>query len=137
MLFFLLFGCRYNYKNDCELCNKITFDDLNYKINNNDTFVIIIKNNNCSLCKEYNYNIDKYLQNSTVDIFSIESSLLDLSNSKIKNFINEIKEKAGINDNAILPATLFYLDGNLINVEIGVLSYKELSNNIDFLFSLK
>lgn len=136
LVFLLLFSCVKQYKNECELCIQIDFIGLENKIKNNCTFVAVLKDNSCNVCKSYNLVLDNYLEKYNNIIYSLDASKLDLSNESVNLFINKIKEKAGVNDNAILPSTLFYLEGNLINVEIGVLSQKELANNIDLLFSL-
>ena len=136
LVFLLLFSCVKQYKNECELCIQIDFIGLENKIKNNCTFVAVLKDNSCNVCKSYNLVLDNYLEKYNNIIYSLDASKLDLSNESVNLFINKIKEKAGVNDNAILPSTLFYLEGHLINVEIGVLSQKELANNIDLLFSL-
>lgn len=137
LVFFMLFSCVKDYKNDCNLCENIDFENLENKFKNNCTFVAILKDNACNLCQKYNFVLDNYLSEHDIIIYSLDASSLDLSDKSISLFINEVKVKAGVNDNAILPSTLFYLEGILINVEIGVLSEKELANNIDLLFSIQ
>lgn len=139
LIIILLSSCSLNVKskNKCDYCLEIYFEDMEYKINNNDDFILIIKNDECSICQQYNYVLDEYIYKYKIDIYFLDSNYLNLNNPNIINFIDEVKEKSGAKDNAILPATLFYLDGKLINVEIGVLSEKELHNNLELLFSTK
>lgn len=137
LAFLMLFSCVKDYKNDCNLCENIDFENLENKFKNNCTFVAVLKDNACNLCQRYNFVLDNYLSEHDIIIYSFDASSLDLSDKSISLFISEVKDKAGVSDNAILPSTLFYLEGNLVNVEIGVLSEKELANNIDLLFSLQ
>lgn len=134
---FILISCSIKSKNNCQNCTEINFIELTKKIENNDTFIIILKDDKCNICQKYNYVLDNYINKYNQIIYFINSALLNLNDENINNLICLIKEKTGINDNAILPSTLFYLDGILVNVEIGILSEKELADNIDLLFSLK
>ena len=135
---FILVSCSLKSKNTCEKCTEIDFSELTRKIENNDTFINILKDDNCNICQKYNYILDNYIRKYNQRIYFINAALLYyLSDENINNLICLIKEKTGINDNAILPSTLFYLDGILVNVEIGILSEKELADNIDLLFSLR
>lgn len=136
LCFFILLSCNNFSKKTCNLCKNITFFELKNKINLFCTFVAILKNDACSVCQKYNFQLDNYLKNNEITIYSLDTTTLDLNDYDVHNLINEIKDKTGVNDNAILPSTLFYLDGVLVNVEIGVLSEKDLTNNIEFLFSL-
>lgn len=137
-LFIVLFlvSCTPLSKDTCDKCLNITFNDMIMMENNKETFVLILKSDECSVCQKYNYILDNYLVSNEIKIYSIDSKNLDLNNQEMKIFIEAVKEIAGVSDNSILPSTIFFLDGKIINVEIGILSEKELEDNIELLFSL-
>lgn len=137
-LFIVLFlvSCTPLSKDTCDKCLNITFNDMIMMENNKETFVLILKSDECSVCQKYNYILDNYLVSNEIKIYSIDSKNLDLNNQEMKIFIENVKEIAGVSDNSILPSTIFFLDGKIINVEIGILSEKELEDNIELLFSL-
>lgn len=130
----LLSSCNLNTQSDCYKCININYNDLNILINKKESFIIVIKDNNCSICQKYNYVLDKTIKSKNIRIYSLDSTLLDLKDIKIKKFIESIKLMGGANDNAILPSTLFYYKGELIDCEIGFLNNKELNNKIQLFF---
>ncbi len=134
---FFICCCTPATKKNCENCINITFSEIKQKESNYETFILILKSDECSVCQNYNYVLDNYLENNNIKIYTLDSKTIDMNDQKVKYFIENVKQIAGVSDNYILPSTIFFLDGKIINVEIGVLSEKELAKNVELLFSLK
>ena len=90
---FILVSCSLKSKNSCEKCIEIDFIELTRKIENNDTFIIILKDDNCNICQKYNYILDNYIRKYNQRIYFINAALLNLNDENINNLICLIKEK--------------------------------------------
>lgn len=81
---------------------KLSFDDLNDKINNKDTFILVITQTKCSHCKEYKPNLKKVLADYDIYAYEIEQDTLT---SEERKKLDNIIEISGT------PTTVFIIDG--------------------------
>ena len=81
---------------------KLSFDDLNDKLNNKDTFILVITQTNCSHCKEYKPNLKKVLADYDIYAYEIEQDTLT---SEERKKLDKIIEISGT------PTTVFIING--------------------------
>ncbi len=72
----MLFGCSNDYERDFSegFMQEIMIDELETKMNNNDTFVFLVKQYGCKGCIEFKNEMELYLPNHHVEIYYVDLS---------------------------------------------------------------
>ena len=81
---------------------KLTLNELEEKINNKDTFILVITQTNCSHCQEYKPNLKKVLADYDVYAYEIEQDTITQEERK------KLEKIASISGT---PTTIFMIDG--------------------------
>lgn len=81
---------------------ELTFDELNKKINNKDTFILIVSQTGCSHCKTYKEIVNNIINKYDVDFYDI--NLTNLSDEETSEFIKIVNSSG-------TPTTVFMFDG--------------------------
>jgi predicted bacteriocin transport accessory protein len=102
ILLIFITGC--NYINSYQ---EISLSTLEKKVNNKDSFVLIIGSSTCSHCETYKYTIDEIIKENQINIYYIDINEFDETKLvKLKSFTNFVSDyEIGT------PITLFFKDG--------------------------
>lgn len=103
---------------------QISYSQLNDKLNNKDSFILLIGSETCSACAEYEKTMTKVMKDTKVEIFYINlHSLTDEENTKIySKFVFQYT-----------PTTIFIKDGEETTTYdriVGAADYKEVIDNL-------
>lgn len=111
-------------------CNKyntyveVSYDELQEKINNKDSFALVIGSNTCSACANYKKNMEEVIKDYQIEIFYLDcDKLSDEQDSKLysKYVINAT------------PTTIFIKDGeeeSTYDRIIGASGYSDIVKNL-------
>lgn len=94
----------FNLKNKLTTYTEITFDEYSKMIENNETFILLMGQPNCSHCKDFKPIIEKVIKKYQIEVKYIDISKLDEKDYSI------IKNKTFITGT---PYTVFIKDGKL------------------------
>lgn len=97
---FLLLNTMANSKQKGEL-KKITYEEINKKIANEDNFILIVSQSTCSHCATYKPKIEQICEDYKIDVYYID---YDLEKNK-----KEFLEKFDLN--GATPTTVFFQKG--------------------------
>lgn len=101
LLFCLLIsGCSLNLDGYTE----ISYNKLMKKIENGETFPLVIGSSDCSACANYEITMNSFIKKNQVEVFMID--LLELSDEEYNNLKTETSFSG-------TPTTVFYKDGKL------------------------
>lgn len=81
---------------------KLSFNELEEKINNKDTFILVITQTTCSHCQEYKPNLKKVLADYNLYAYEIEQ---DSITKEERKKLDQIANISGT------PTTIFIIDG--------------------------
>lgn len=82
----LLTGCSFGTS-----LKKITYDELNQKMKNKETFVLYIGSKDCSHCAEFKPTLETVIKKYKLEVYYIDMSLVS------EEQYNAVKEKTGLN----------------------------------------
>lgn len=103
---------------------ELSFDDLQSKLNNKDSFVLVIGSSTCSACAKYKQTMQEVISDKNIEIFYLDlKSLSDEDYSKIYS-------KYVITST---PTTIFIKDGletSTYDRISGAASYSEIIENL-------
>lgn len=85
---------------------ELTFDELQQKVDNKDSFILVITQTNCAHCAEYKPVLKKVLAKHEITAYEIAQDKLD---SEKKAKLNIIANTSGT------PNTVFIVDGEEVN----------------------
>lgn len=103
---------------------RLSFDDLQLKLNDKDTFVLVIGSDTCSACAKYKTTMESVIKENKVDIY-----YLDLD-SLIEEEYSKIYSKYVITST---PTTIFIKDGletSTYDRIAGAASYSDIIENL-------
>jgi len=103
---------------------RLSFDDLQLKLNDKDTFVLVIGSDTCSACAKYKTTMESIIKDKKLDIY-----YLDL-NSVTDEEYSKIYSKYVINST---PTTIFIKDGletSTYDRIIGAASYSDIIESL-------
>ena len=97
---------------------EISYDDMMTKINDEQSFVLVIGSETCSACASYKISMESVMNDTKVDIF-----YLDINKLSEDNYA-KVKSKFVINST---PTTIFFVDGKELTTYdrlVGAVSYE-------------
>lgn len=97
---------------------EISYDDMMTKINDEQSFVLVIGSETCSACASYKITMESVMNDTKVDIF-----YLDINKLSEDNYA-KVKSKFVINST---PTTIFFVDGKELTTYdrlVGAVSYE-------------
>lgn len=109
LFFSILFYATTKNKKDTSLVTFITMSTLKEKLENKDSFVLILSQDGCSHCEAYLKTVDKVISKYNVTIYDLNlsklnnaqknelSSLFSISGTPTTVFITEGEEKTSLN----------------------------------------
>lgn len=109
LFFSILFYATTKNKKDTSLVTFITMNTLKEKLENKDSFVLILSQDGCSHCEAYLKTVDKVISKYNVTIYDLNlsklnnaqknelSSLFSISGTPTTVFITEGEEKTSLN----------------------------------------
>lgn len=100
ILFLFITGCS----SKLEGYTKITYEDFKKKIENKETFPLVIGSSECSACANYEIVMTSFIKDYQIEVFMID--LLGLDEEEY----NELKTSVSFTGT---PTTVFYKDGKL------------------------
>lgn len=111
--------------------NYISSVDAMTKMDNQDSFFMIIGNSTCSACQVYKPVLEELVKNKGADLFYVETDTeAAKSDTDYKNVLKFFEEY--LNDEVKgTPATLYVEDGKVETVEIGIQKYTDLISWIE------
>lgn len=111
--------------------NYISSVDAMTKMDNQDSFFMIIGNSTCSACQVYKPVLEELVKNKGADLFYVETDTeAAISDTDYKNVLKFFEEY--LNDEVKgTPATLYVEDGKVETVEIGIQKYTDLISWIE------
>lgn len=111
--------------------NYISSVDAMTKMDNQDSFFMIIGNSTCSACQVYKPVLEELVKNKGADLFYVETDTeAAKSDTDYKNVLKFFEEY--LNDEVKgTPATLYVEEGKVETVEIGIQKYTDLISWID------
>jgi len=104
----------------CGSSSTATPGDVESKIENKESFIVVVSASTCSFCKDYEPIIEDFQKQET-DVTVIEVVIDELDAEDRNPFVTKYNITG-------TPATLFFKDGELTSVRSGVLSLTELTN---------
>lgn len=111
--------------------NYISSVDAMTKMDNQDSFFMIIGNSTCSACQVYKPVLEELVKNKGADLFYVETDTeAAKSDTDYKNVLKFFEEY--LNDEVKgTPATLYVEEGKVETVEIGIQKYTDLISWIE------
>lgn len=111
--------------------NYISSVDAMTKMDNQDSFFMIIGNSTCSACQVYKPVLEELVKNKGADLYYVETDTeAAKSDTDYKNVLKFFEEY--LNDEVKgTPATLYVEDGKVETVEIGIQKYTDLISWIE------
>jgi len=107
--------------------NYITVQDLQDKLDNKETFVLVFAASGCSACKLYMDSINSFYFTNEVKLDYIDVNSDDVVDN-VDQVIDILDTYLGGEFNAT-PTTFFIKDGELANIEVGAISASALTTN--------
>lgn len=83
---------------------KISYDDFKKKIENKESFPLVVGSSECSACANYEITMQRFIRDYQVEVFIIDLTELD------EEEYNELKTSISF---TATPTTVFYEDGEL------------------------
>ena len=93
-------------KNENKYLIELKIDELKEKINNKESFILLISQTTCSHCAEYKPKFKRVLSSNKVTAYYIEKDLL---NKEDEGYLNTVANISGT------PTTVFIVDGEEAN----------------------
>lgn len=111
--------------------NYISSVDAMTKMDNQDSFFMIIGNSTCSACQVYKPVLEELVKNKGADLYYVETDTeAAKSDTDYKNVLKFFEEY--LNDEVKgTPATLYVEEGKVETVEIGIQKYTDLISWIE------
>ena len=97
----IILDIHFSNKNKSNLV-EISYDELVQKMENKDTFVLLISQTTCSHCEAYKPKLDKVAKEYNIIVYYIEADLL--SDSQTSGLLNYFSYRG-------TPQTIFVIDG--------------------------
>lgn len=119
MSILFLTGCN----NDSEYTN-LSFNELQEKLNNKDSFVLVLGSSTCSACAQYEKTMKKVIKDEKVEIF-----FLDLNKLSEEEY-SKVYSKYVVNTT---PTTIFIKEGfetSTYDRIVGAKGYSEIVENL-------
>lgn len=115
----LLIGCGSKNK-----YTELSFNDLQLKLGNKDSFVLVIGSSTCSACAKYEETMESVIKNEKVEIFYLD--LNDLSDEEYSKIYSKYVIQS-------TPTTIFIkegLEGSTYDRIIGAAGYSDIVDNL-------
>lgn len=110
---------------------QLTYSELEEKINNKESFILLISQTDCSHCAEYKPVFKKVLKKNNITAYEIPTDLLSKEeNAKLKDIANV----------SGTPTTVFIVDGSEVNTAnrlVGSASESKITNRLKALGYIK
>lgn len=121
----ILAGCSSNTST-----NKIKYvgtDELMEKLDNKESFFLVIGNSTCSACIQYKPTLEELVKNKDVELFYLEvdteGAKSDAHRENVVNFFeNYLEDKVNST-----PSTIYFSEGKMDELRVGLVKYSDLT----------